>query len=253
MSIILYRFKFFFGLCLQNSATIFRLVVIYITITNFFKGFYINNIMKLLTRYILSNFGGSVVDKRELEKICKKFNAKSERTTNFMITYGYLIRILRGLYYVKTIEEFKFNHALNIYKIISLGMDKLKIRWYFGLYTALKFNKATHEYFDTIFVLNNKIFRPKEIRIANEKVKFIKLKEILFGFGIKEKETIKFSDLEKTLLDFIYISKYRSIPDEKIISMIEEYGRKVNKRRISTYLKFYPKSVEKVIENAKFL
>jgi len=209
--------------------------------------------MKLLTRYILSNFGGSVADKRELEKICKKFNAKSERTLNFMITYGYLIRILRGLYYVKTIEEFKFNHALNIYKTISLGMDKLKIKWYFGLYTGLKFNKVTHEYFDTIFVLNNKIFRPKEIRIANEKVKFIKLKEKLFGFGIKEKGTVKFSDLEKTLLDFIYISKYRSLPEEKIISMIGEYGKEVNKRRINTYLKFYPKSVEKVSKNAELL
>jgi len=209
--------------------------------------------MKLLTKYILSNFGGGVINKNELEKICKKFKAKADRTVNFMITYGYLIRILRGLYYVKTVEEFKFKRALSIYKIISLGMDKLKVKWYFGLYTALKFNKVTHEYFDTIFVLNDRIFRPKEIKIAGERVRFVKLKGKLFGFGIKEKDAIKFSDLEKTLLDIVYISKYRSVPEERIIWRIEEYGRKINKKRIEGYLNFYPKSVEKVIKNAKLI
>jgi hypothetical protein len=40
-----------------------------------------------------------------------------------MISYGFFIRILRGLYYVKTMEEFKLKKALDIYKLISLGME----------------------------------------------------------------------------------------------------------------------------------
>jgi len=206
--------------------------------------------MKTLTRYILSNFGGKAVTKDELRETFKKFKANADSTVNFMISYGYFVRILRGLYYVKTLQEFKLRKSIDAYKIISLGLNKLGIEWYFGLYTALRLNGATHEYFDTIFILNNSIFRPKEISIAGEKVRFLKVKNKLFGFGIKSKNSIKFSDLEKTLLDIIYLSRYRSVPEEKIISTLEEYGTKANKNRIKAYLKFYPKSVASVVKNA---
>jgi hypothetical protein len=78
--------------------------------------------MKLITKYILSNFGGKVIDRKELEEICNKFEVNSVYITNYMINYGF-IRILRGLYYVKTMEEFKLKKALDIYKLISLGME----------------------------------------------------------------------------------------------------------------------------------
>jgi hypothetical protein len=42
-----------------------------------------------------------------------------------MISYGYFIRILRGLYYVKTIEEFKLKRFIDPYWVISSGLDKL--------------------------------------------------------------------------------------------------------------------------------
>jgi len=209
--------------------------------------------MKALTKYILSNFGGKVVTKKELEEVCRRFKANLDSTVNFMISYGYLIRILRGLYYVKTLEEFKLRKSIDVYRIISLGLDKLGINWYFGLYTALRLNGVTHEYSATIFILNDTIFRPKEIEIAGEKVKFIKLKKDLFGFGVKNENDLKFSDLEKTLLDIVYLSRYRSVPEEKIVLMLKEYEKKVNKRRMKSYLKFYPKSVERVVRNARLI
>jgi len=79
--------------------------------------------MKLITKYILSNFGGKVIDRKELEEICNKFEVNSVYITNYMISYGFFIRILRGLYYVKTMEEFKLKKALDICKLISLGME----------------------------------------------------------------------------------------------------------------------------------
>jgi len=191
-----------------------------------------------------------VVKREEIEDVCRKFNANADSTVNFMISYGYLSRILRGLYYVKTMEEFRFKKAIDIHEILSLGMEKLKVNWYFGLYTSLRLNGLTHEYFGTIFILNDKIFRPKEIKVGGEKVKFIKLKNKLFGFGIKKRDHIKFSDVEKTLLDFVYVSRYRSVPKERIISIIEEYGRNAKAKKIKEYLKFYPRTVEMVVKNA---
>lgn len=209
--------------------------------------------MKTLTRYILSDFGGKVVTKNELVDVFKKFRVNADSTLNFMISYGYFVRILRGLYYVKTLEEFKLKKSVDVYKIISLGLNKIGVEWYFGLYTALRLNGVTHEYFDTIFILNDSIFRPKDIKIGGEKVRFLKLKKKLFGFGIKSRNSMKFSDLEKTLLDLTYISKYRSVPEERIVSMLEEYKDDVNKKRINNYLKFYPKSVERVVKDAGLL
>jgi predicted transcriptional regulator of viral defense system len=128
----------------------------------------------------------------------------------------------------------------------------LKINWYFGLYTSLRLNGLTHEFFDIIFVLNDKIFRPKEIKISGEKGKFIKLKEKLFGFGIINKNGIKISDLEKTILDMVYIFRYRNINEERIISIIEDYFEKLDKKKLKEYLKFYPKSVSRILNKLHF-
>ncbi|MCD6443735.1 hypothetical protein J7L70_01885 [Candidatus Bathyarchaeota archaeon] len=209
--------------------------------------------MSVLIKFVLSRFGGSVITRKEMEGVCKRFKADLRNTINYMITYGYLVRILRGLYYVKTYEEFKLGKAIDAYKLISLGMNKLEVNWYFGLYTALLLNGLTHEFFGTIFILNDKIFRPKEIVVAGEKVKFIKLKDKLFGFGVVSKDSLRFSDPEKTILDFIYIFRYRGVAEERIISMVEGYAKALRKSRIKAYLKFYPKSVSKVVKNAKVI
>jgi len=206
--------------------------------------------MRVLTKYILSSFGGKVVTRREIEKACKRFGADAKSTVNFMISYGYFLRILRGLYYVKTVEEFKLKKSVNVYEVLSLGMDKLGINWYYGLYTSLRLNGLTHEFFDTVFIMNDRVFRAKEINVGGQKVKFLKLKSKLFGFGIVRKDHVKFSDAEKTILDFLYVSKYRSVPEEKMISMIEEYGKNARTEKIKEYLKFYPETVEKVVKNA---
>ena len=191
-----------------------------------------------------------MITRSEIEDICRRFKANLRNTINYMITYGYLVRILRGLYYVKTYDEFKFEKSMDVYRLIFLGMDRLKINWYFGLYTALLLNGLSHEFFGTIFVLNNKIFRPKEIVIGGEKVKFIKLKNKLFGFGVVSKNSLRFSDPEKTVLDFIYIFRYRGVAEERIISMLEDYSKSLEKSKVKAYLKFYPKTVSRVVENA---
>ena len=153
--------------------------------------------MKKLTKYILSEFGGRAVIKDDLKEVCRRFGENAERVVNFMISYGYLIRILRELYYVKTLEEFKMR-----------------------------------------------------IRINGEDVKFIKLKKELFGFGVVEKNELLYSDLEKTLLDMVYLARYRSVAEERTVSILREYGGKARKERMKEYLKFYPKSVERVVRNA---
>jgi len=206
--------------------------------------------MRKLTRYILSKLGGKAATKDEITEICEGFGANVDSTVNFMISYGYFVRILRGLYYVKTVEEFGLKKSKDILEVVSLGMDKLGVKWYFGLHTSLTLNGLTHEFSDTVFVMNDELYRPKAIHIGGQKVKFIKLVSRLFDFGVVTKNALKFSDVEKTLLDFVYISRYRSVPEAKSLSMMEDYRANAETKKIKAYLKFYPKTMEKVIENA---
>jgi len=140
--------------------------------------------------------------------------------------------------------------AVDVFRVLSLGLDELGVRWYFGLYTALRLIGVTHEFSDTIFVLNDRIFRSREVTVGGEKVRFVKLSPDLLGFGVVERSGAKFSDLEKTLLDLIYISRYRSVPEERIASTIEEYARGAETSKIREYLKSYPKTVGRVAEDA---
>jgi hypothetical protein len=73
----------------------------------------------------------------------------------------------------------------------------------------------------------------------------------LVGFGIKEKnEIIRYSDPEKTVLDFIYIWKYNGIPDDKIILDLSEWAKRASKEKLRSYAKKYPKTVAEIVERA---
>jgi len=206
--------------------------------------------MKRFTKYILSEFGGKVVTREEMEKACERFGKDTSKAINFMISYGYLIRILRGLYYVRTLEEFSMRKSIDTLKLISMGMNRLGVSWYFGLNTALRLNGATHEFSPVIHVLSDSIYRPKIVKINGEDVKFIKLKKELFGFGVVEKNGMRYSDLEKTLLDIVYLSRYRSVPEERMVALLKEHKKDVKRKKLAEYLRFYPKSVRRVVENA---
>jgi predicted transcriptional regulator of viral defense system len=206
--------------------------------------------MKNLTRYILTTLGGKAVRKASLESVCRRFEADSRYTVNYMSAYGYLVRVMNSVYYVKTLEEFSSGRAVDVHRVISLGLDELGVNWYFGLDTALRMNGATHEYSDTVFVVNDVIYRNREVRIAETRVKFIKISSRLLGFGVVAGGGVRYSDLEKTLLDMIYLSRYRSVPEGRIAAAVEEYRENVDVGRMREYLSAYPMKVGEVAKDA---
>jgi hypothetical protein len=56
--------------------------------------------------------------------------------------------------------------------------------------------------------------------------------------------------LEKTLLDVIYLSRYRSVPEGRIAAAVEEYKVNVDCGRMREYLSAYPMNVGEVARNA---
>ncbi len=196
--------------------------------------------------------GKHFVTVKSLKSMCKELDANYENLVRYLLARKYLVRVFRGVFYVKSLEEIKFGKInLGHLELVANGLRLKGVdNWYFGLYTALKLNNLTHEFFVINYVINDKLFRAKEIKIADNKFKFIKIKPSLF-FGIKEKNGIKYSDLEKTILDFIYLYKYRGVPKEKILLDISELTEKALKNKLSEYGKKYPKSVRNIIKMIK--
>jgi len=200
----------------------------------------------LLRKLRIENKG--FITSKELKAYCKSMKLDYNIVIRYFASRGYLVRIFRGIFYVKSIEEFelgkdKYSHL----ELVAKGVELKKVReWYFGLHTALKLNNMTHEHFAIEDVISNKIFRANPITIVGYKFKFVKLSPTILGFGVKKEKGINYSDPEKTVLDFIYIWRYNGVPEEKIVADISEWAKHTSKKKLSSYAKNYPKSVAEI-------
>jgi len=189
------------------------------------------------------------VTSTELRLYCKSMKLNYESVVRYFTSRGYLVRIFRGIFYVKSLDETKLGKTKHNYlELVAKGLEMKGVKnWYFGLYTALKLNNMTHETFTVDYVINDKIFRPKPMNIAGYKFKFIKLTSPLLEFGIT-KDSLRHSDAEKTILDFIYTWRYNGVPKEKIVLDITDWTRNISKEKIKEYAKKYPKTIREIVE-----
>jgi len=171
-----------------------------------------------------------------------------EYVINYFLRKTYFIRIFRGFFYIKTPREIKYGLGRSILEIIATTLNKMNLHWYFGLYSALKFNNATHEFFNINYIVSNSLYRSKIINISNNKFIFKRFKSDLFSFGIIENKEIKYSDLEKTILDLIYFWKYNNNSEEKIILNVSEYIDHLSLEKIEEYINHYPNSIKTIMK-----
>jgi predicted transcriptional regulator of viral defense system len=186
----------------------------------------------------------------ELKKYCNKFNMSYEDIIRYFIRRGYLIRIFKGIFYVKTLNEIKLGKTnYNHLELLSKGLEMKGVKnWYFGLNSALKLNNMTHEEFTIDHIINDRLFRGKVIEIVGYKFRFHKVSTDLLKFGIIKEGKIRYSDPEKTILDFLYLKRYNGVPEEKIIMDAADYTNNISREKIREYVKYYPKTVEKTLK-----
>ncbi|MCW4009936.1 MAG: hypothetical protein NWF05_04880 [Candidatus Bathyarchaeota archaeon] len=189
------------------------------------------------------------VTAEELKRYCKALTLNYEKTIKYYVSRGYLIRIFKGIFYVKSLDEVKLSKAKhNHLELVAKGLELKGVKnWYFGLYTALKFNNLTHESFAVDYVVNDKLLRTKPINVAGYKFRFLKLAPKLLDFGILE-NNLRYSDPEKTILDFIYTWRYNGIPKEKIVLDVSEWAKDTSKEKIKKYAANYPKTVQEIAD-----
>lgn len=189
---------------------------------------------------ILREAKGKILTRKDFDSLASKYKFDKDTLRKVMLNKGYLITIFRGVYYLKSYEEKKFNSLkYSPYELLALGLEKKGVRWYFGLTTALKFLGLTHEVFPVNIVINDKFNRTKPMKIAGSSFFFVKLKPSLF-FGIKKEKTennilLYYSNIEKTLLDMIYLKKEVDLSEYKFNKSLflkesAKYNRIIKKR-----------------------
>jgi hypothetical protein len=189
------------------------------------------------------------VTAEELKRYCKTMKLTYEMVVRYFGMRAYLVRIFRGVFYVKSLGELKLGrNKYNHLELVAKGLELKNVkRWYFGLHTALKLNNMTHETFAVEDVVNDKLFRANPIAIAGYKFKFSRLSPSLLGFGIRKAGNgVRYSDPEKTLLDFIYLWRYNGIPEEKIVADVSGWEKGASKEKLMAYAKKYPKTVAEI-------
>ena len=193
--------------------------------------------------------GKEFVKNDELKRYCEAMGVDYTATVRYLTAHGHLVRVFRGVFYVKTLEEEELGKSRHTHlELVAKGLELKGVKnWYFGLYTALKLNNMTHEHFSVDYVVSDSLFRAKPINIAGYRFKFLKLAPKLFGFGIKA-DGIRYSDPEKTVLDFVYTWRYNSVPKERILLDLKEWMGTLSEDRLREYSGNYPKTVRGIVE-----
>lgn len=104
----------------------------------------------------------------------------------------------------------------------------------------------THEYFAIDEVVSDAIFRAKPVNIAGNRFRFVKFSPALLGFGIRREGAYRYSDPEKTILDFVYLLTYRGMPAERIVMDVADWASGISENKTRKYSANYPKTVAKI-------
>jgi predicted transcriptional regulator of viral defense system len=191
-----------------------------------------------------------IVLSKDIHAMARQLNKNEKGSVDYLQRHGYIVRILRGFYYVKTPEERQLNKLDNsIHEIIAMVLKEKGVnKWYFGLETALKFNNMTHEYFSVNYVITNSYETTKTIKILDTKFRFLKWNDKHFTFGITKEGQLRYSDKEKTVLDIAYRTYRNKTKDPYILNLIREYSSQLDNEKLMDYLTNYSVRFQKLGE-----
>lgn len=193
------------------------------------------------------------IKSEEIKEYCRSMKMDHTQAIHYLSKRRILVRIFKGIFYIKSIEEIKLGrNKYNHLQLVAKGLELKGVKnWYFGLHSALKLNDMTHEYFTIEEVISDSIFRANPINIAGYKFRFIKLSPSLVVFGINNSRNhLRYSDAEKTIIDFIYLARHKGTPVDKIIIDVSSWitTTTLSKSKLRNYARKYPKQVASTVE-----
>lgn len=193
-----------------------------------------------------------IVTSKEIEQLAEELDKNRKRSLYYLQEEGYIARILRGIFYVKSFSERQQKtFDPSIYEIVAGALEKKRVKkWYFGLETALKLNNLTHEYFTIDYVLTDSYRTTKVIKILDTRFQFLKRSKKYFHKGIIVTNGLRYSNPEKTVLDLAYQRHLDSKDSDLFLLPIKEYREKIDVEKAKDLLSMYSLSFQKKMRDA---
>lgn len=195
---------------------------------------------------VLSNFKVKLISKSQLiTEFCNALQLKNNNELNKLVISlrkkGQIKHVFQNYYYILDSDEIhgKFMKYSSNEAVFAV-LNKLNIGWYLGLESALIENKLSWSMISRIIIINSKISGIKNI--LGVTYEFKKMKKEFIKTGLKSKEsknriTLYYSDIDKTLIDYYYFKKK---PASELLD-------KKNSQKMNEYLKSYSKNFRKKV------
>lgn len=191
-----------------------------------------------------------IITSSRIRSIARDINKNEDRTLYYLQEEGYIVRILRGIFYVRSPDE-KMRKGLDrsVFELVGMALDRKGVKkWYYALETALSLNGMTHEYCDIAYVYTDNFRTTKPITIVGSRFKFLKRDERFFGYGMISDKNYQYSDPERTVLDLTYQAYLCDITGKDMIGPIIEYTPSLDMERFHEYSRHYPKRFIRSLE-----
>jgi len=198
---------------------------------------------KRIVRNILDSLNEKIVSKKQLVNAFRDVlqGNYSETLIANLRRNKDVLYVFKGYYYILDPHEqqgsfTKYSPDEMVYAILN----KLNIRWYLGLESALERNNLIWQGVVNPVILNSELSGEK--KILGVKYRFHKMKREMVDFGYAKKTTknritFYYSDPEKTYLDYVYLHK--RIPTE--LSTVKRH------EKVKSYLAHYSKVFKKKV------
>jgi len=190
-----------------------------------------------------------MVTSEVISEIAGQLQKSPSRSIRYLQEHGYIVRVLRGVFYVKSATERETGVLdRSVFEIVAESLNLKGVRnWYIALETALRVNELTHEYFAVNFVMTDGYRTTKAIRILDTKFWFLRRSKEQFSFGVERRFDLKFSDKEKTVLDLVH-KRYIDTKDERLaVAPYLEHRDGLDNQKILRYVKNYPRRIQIIV------
>jgi len=195
-----------------------------------------------IIRNILESFNEKLVSKKQLIKTFGDV-LQGNRSENIIVNLRRnrdIIYAFKGYYYLLNPKEKKGAYTeYSTNEMVYAILNKLNVKWYLGLYSALERNNIVWQGVVNPIIVNSELSGEK--KILEVKYKFYKMKRDKLDFGhikkiTKNRITFYYSDPEKTYIDFIYFNKNppselsNANKNEKLRLYLKNYSKNFKKR-----------------------
>lgn len=192
----------------------------------------------------------TVVTTDDVHGAAERLGKDPENAVRHLRREGYLLPLFKGYYYVRSPEELKLGDPrYNPLELFVLAANAKGIgHWYFGLHTALSLNRMTHEDRREETVISEGLYRINGVKVGAKRFVIHKWKPEFAAFGLAERGLIRYSDPEKTVLDFAYLDHWRERKGKAPTRVWLDHVDDVDAGTLGSYLGRYPDAVRTTVE-----